>query len=360
MPTIPCPDYLFDCDCSNSPVRNFSAEAVDVATYFGTYNQPPSGPLGPFVSTGCQAICESTVSQEAADECARDQAFLCSAPPGVPVYRGGTQTCTVECDDGLSFSWTEPVTGGLSGVIPGGIPTFPISNTTGGGGGDAQRPITGIEISSSPMMALCFGEVIFNPIQLQSTNPVGPYDLDFFNYKVWTITKGDIPPGLTFSRDGKFTGTPTTAGIYTFTVALDHVVGVGQQHGDVQLDRIIPFHLHATKDFTFRIIEIITDQVLPDATWGAAYNTTISAIGTMDGNQWSVVPQSGIDQDIAASFNLPPGLTIDTDTGIISGTPDFSRDTLPATYNFILNFRDMHGGPLSHLCQKSFQITVNH
>lgn len=338
MPTIPCPDYLFDCDCSNSPVRNFSAEAVDVAAYFGTYNQPPGGPLGPFVSTGCQAICESTVSQEAADECAMDQAFLCSAPPGVPVYRGGTQTCTVDCDDGLSFSWTEPITGGLDGVLPGGIPTFPIGpDTPGGGGGVAQRPTFATIITSPEKMALCLGELIFIPIQLTNSDLIGSYELGMLNYKRWTVTKGDIPPGLTFNQHGQFTGTPTQTGTYFFTVELDHI-------GYVRVSpEIFPFHLHAKKDFQFRIIEFLTDQVLPDAILGDPYTTTLEAVGTLNGEQWSVVP----------GWELPPGLTITPVFGVISGTP-----TAEGTFNFLINLIDEAGGPLGHTCQKFYQITV--
>jgi hypothetical protein len=37
----------------------------------------------------------------------------------------------------------------------------------------------------------------------------------------WTLTKGSLPPGLTLSRDGVLSGTPTKAGSYTFTISVN-------------------------------------------------------------------------------------------------------------------------------------------
>jgi hypothetical protein len=35
---------------------------------------------------------------------------------------------------------------------------------------------------------------------------------------VYTVTAGSLPPGVTLNIDGTFTGSPTTAGVFTFTV----------------------------------------------------------------------------------------------------------------------------------------------
>ncbi|WP_162458367.1 Ig-like domain-containing protein [Pseudactinotalea terrae] len=40
----------------------------------------------------------------------------------------------------------------------------------------------------------------------------------------WVLAAGDLPPGLTLSTDGAISGTPTTAGTYTFTVTVDDLV----------------------------------------------------------------------------------------------------------------------------------------
>ncbi len=38
------------------------------------------------------------------------------------------------------------------------------------------------------------------------------------NVDQWSITAGNLPPGLALSTTGAITGTPTTAGTFTFTV----------------------------------------------------------------------------------------------------------------------------------------------
>ncbi|NNC14073.1 right-handed parallel beta-helix repeat-containing protein [Planctomonas sp. JC2975] len=40
----------------------------------------------------------------------------------------------------------------------------------------------------------------------------------------WTVLTGDFPPGLTLNPDGTITGTPTTAGTYTFTAQVEDPV----------------------------------------------------------------------------------------------------------------------------------------
>jgi formylglycine-generating enzyme required for sulfatase activity len=39
--------------------------------------------------------------------------------------------------------------------------------------------------------------------------------------KVWSISEGTLPPGMSFSANGTLSGTPTTAGTYTFVIRLE-------------------------------------------------------------------------------------------------------------------------------------------
>jgi hypothetical protein len=39
--------------------------------------------------------------------------------------------------------------------------------------------------------------------------------------KVWSISEGSLPPGMSFSANGTLSGTPTTAGTYTFVIRLE-------------------------------------------------------------------------------------------------------------------------------------------
>ncbi|MDO8467142.1 MAG: Ig domain-containing protein [bacterium] len=67
----------------------------------------------------------------------------------------------------------------------------------------------------------------------------------------------------------------------------------------------------------------ITTTSLPDGTNGTAYSQTVSATGGADPYQWTIV-----------SGALPTGLSINSSTGVISGTP-----TATATFNFSVRAR---------------------
>ncbi|MBQ3345641.1 MAG: putative Ig domain-containing protein, partial [Synergistaceae bacterium] len=120
------------------------------------------------------------------------------------------------------------------------------------------------------------------------------------------------------SDTGAISGTPTTAGTYTFTVKASNSGG------------------EATKTFTLTVVQVITAPVittesLPSATAGKAYSAAITATG--DNITWTV---SG----------LPSGLTFDS--GTISGTPAVS-----GIYTVTAAARNSAGAD-----SKSFTLTV--
>ncbi|MBQ4431914.1 MAG: putative Ig domain-containing protein, partial [Synergistaceae bacterium] len=116
---------------------------------------------------------------------------------------------------------------------------------------------------------------------------------------VWTLTNGtSLPTGLTLDRTaGTISGTPTKAGDYTFTVKASPATGAP-----------------ATKDFKLKIQEkgsstiTITTTSLPNGTVNASYNAVLSA--NTSNVTWSV-----------SSGSLPTGLTLNSSTGAITGTP---------------------------------------
>jgi hypothetical protein len=126
----------------------------------------------------------------------------------------------------------------------------------------------------------------------------------------WTILSGNLPPGLQITSNNTtatISGTPTTAGPYSFVVqASNGTVSTPQQ----------------TLSITIGTAFVITTTSLPNATAGANYSQTLyESGGPGNGVVWSVV-----------SGNLPPGMSIITNTGstgTISGTP-----TTANTYNF--------------------------
>jgi len=54
--------------------------------------------------------------------------------------------------------------------------------------------------------------------------------------KVWSISEGTLPPGMSFSANGTLSGTPTTAGIYTFVVR----VGAGGYWDEIEVEIKVP------------------------------------------------------------------------------------------------------------------------
>jgi len=113
----------------------------------------------------------------------------------------------------------------------------------------------------------------------------------------FAVIGGSLPTGITLSSTSSnqafFTGTPSAAGSYTFTIK-------GTSANNVT----------TTKAYTVTVAGITTASPLPDATIGEAYSTTIASTGITGTPIWGV-----------ASGSLPDGLSINPATGEISGTP---------------------------------------
>lgn len=115
----------------------------------------------------------------------------------------------------------------------------------------------------------------------------------------WSIVGGSLPPGLSMNPDtGEITGTPTTLGSYSFTVQLVDV------DGEV-----------ATKVETMSVATPPTITTTP-LTYKYYTGTPVTLPNT-------VTPGSGAILATAAwtASGLPAGLTMNTTTGVISGTP---------------------------------------
>jgi large repetitive protein len=121
----------------------------------------------------------------------------------------------------------------------------------------------------------------------------------------WTIDSGTFPPGLQLDAgSGRISGTPTQAGSFTFYVRVTYPV----------LEDPVCLGGYSDKKHTIVINQGLAKLTLgPESTSpgtvGRPYSLQMtSSVG--DAKTWSI-----------ASGSLPPGVAIDTTTGLISGTP---------------------------------------
>jgi hypothetical protein len=132
---------------------------------------------------------------------------------------------------------------------------------------------------------------------------------------IWSIASGTLPTSMTLnSSTGVISGTTTAAGTYSFTVQVSDAI-----NNTVSKALSIVIHVPVT----------ITTSALPSGSINAAYNHTLVAIGGFTPYQWSI-----------ASGVLPMGLTLDSPTGIISGTT-----TSAGTFIFTVQVVDASGAP---------------
>jgi Putative Ig domain len=127
---------------------------------------------------------------------------------------------------------------------------------------------------------------------LGATGGVGPY--------TWSLSPGagTLPAGLTLnSATGTISGIASVDGVARFTVI---VTDSGSP----------PASATAALSITVVSPLVVTTTSLPTATTGSPYSATLTAAGGTAPYTWSIT-----------AGTLPPGLTLDASTGVISGTP---------------------------------------
>lgn len=125
----------------------------------------------------------------------------------------------------------------------------------------------------------------------------------------WAIESGTLPPGLNVAS-GKISGTPTTRGSWTF------VLRATDSAGRVALSNPLTLTVNPQ-------LQIVT-SALPGATKGVFYSVQLVGEGGVPPYAWS-----------RSSGSLPSGLTLNTTTGVISGTP-----TVTGTFSYTVKIAD--------------------
>jgi hypothetical protein len=158
-------------------------------------------------------------------------------------------------------------------------------------------------------------------VSLQGGGGIGPL--------AWTLSGGQLPPGLALGPTGLISGVPTAAGTYAFAARLQ--------------DSSNPMQLVSVA-LSIRIISPLTiatpSGALPNALFRVAYNQQLSASGGTAPITWSIT-----------SGQLPPGMNLSA-AGVIGGSPT----VLSGTYSFTVKAAD--SGTTPQTATASYTIAV--
>ena len=187
-------------------------------------------------------------------------------------------------------------------------------------------------ISATYTLVVSCPTITFAPAAL----PAGTYG-DAYNQTVtaspggvynYAVTAGALPPGLALNDEsGAITGTPTAVGTYPFTITAT-------------------YYNNCPASMTYTIVincPVVTlaPANLTEGTIGVAYSQTVTA------------SPAGTYGYAVTTGSLPPGVTLNTSTGAISGTP-----TLIGTYNFTITATGA-GGLIGCTGSRDYTIIIN-
>jgi len=148
-------------------------------------------------------------------------------------------------------------------------------------------------------------------------------------YSNWTVTSGALPPGLTINAaTGLIGGTPTQVGNFTFTLTVNDSMGLTSLPATLTIE-------------VYPALSFVT-QSLPNGFVGLPYYAVLHGTGGFP-------PYSGW---TVSSGALPPGLTLDPNLGVISGTP---TTTSGSPFTFSITFTDHN----SVATPQSFTVAIS-
>ena len=283
--------------------------------FFGrgyTNDPPPLGEL--FYSSGCVSFCSAPTQQEA-DDCAARQNILCvgdnwplyvppppNSPPGTPgtyvsrqSYLNTAQTCIKTCPGGTIGTFTVPA---------GTIRAFSQA--------EADAEAYSRACNEANLNTICMSPLSQSRICLLSENSISISASNVFITTNFAVVAGSLPPELYLVNTGfgqaEIQGTAVVVGFFPFTIGV--VDGTGE---------------YSETNYTIEVLGITNNSPLPNAVENTPYSQTITMYGLTDGS-WSFSITSGA---------LPIGMTLNSVTGIISGTP-----TVDGNYTFTIQVED--------------------
>jgi hypothetical protein len=235
----------------------------------------------------------------------------------------------------VSGSLPDGITLSLDGLLAGtasvaGSYTFTIQIVDSAGNSDSRQ--YNLSVVANPSAGIALVNTFLPPGRVgnpynghtNATGGVTPYG--------YAISAGALPPGLTLEVTGRISGTPTTAGMYTFTVRVTDSASPPESSQRIYTINIRP--AGNAGQLT------ITTNNLPPGRANVPYTRRLNANGGTPAYQWIVVMGT-----------LPAGIALGAD-GILSGTTtatgahaftaqvmDSSAPALTASKAFTLSIR---------------------
>ncbi len=236
-------------------------------------------------------------------------------PPGTNSQPALTSSCPLPgASAGMAYSFALTAGGGSSPYqfsvsdLPAGLTSSSTGAISGTplSGGTSQVVIQIVDSRQAKALATCALSVTpAAGISISASTPDGKVGQSYsggltaaggvLSY-TWSVSAGTLPPGLVLnSSSGALTGTPTTAGAYSFTAKVTDAASSS-----------------ATASASINIssaLVITTGTALPGAVAGTAYRQALSSSGAVGNTTWTLT-----------SGALPTGITLDATAGVISGS----------------------------------------
>jgi hypothetical protein len=195
-----------------------------------------------------------------------------SLPPGLSILTDGTITGTAAA--GCYSVW---------------FPQFVVQDAA------AQTARIGLELDCVSPLALSSTSLPDGNIAIQySFIPPTQGGLPPYQF---SLAGGLLPPGMTLDKNQALQGTPTSAGKYNISLQVS-------DSGAPTLTASQPYTLTIDNNL------VLPQSTLPDAVQNLAYHEQILPAGGTPPYHFVMFPYA----------SLPPGLTLDSNTGIVSGT----------------------------------------
>lgn len=314
----------------NNPYLNLSSEAADVNNRITVVYPRDPPPLGrDFYSLGCLGWCFAP-TQEEADLCALRQQVICDstnppdtrlrdpgAPPGPnnqvvttsrQIYGNSPQTCLQTACAGTQSSFTTPANSFLDFTQAGADTKAYLYACERARGTDQQICLN--DLSSD---RICY--FMDASVTIEATNTLSG---------VFSVVDGSLPDGMILDQldplIATIIGTPVNPGIFDFKIRFVEDIT----------------NYYAERNYSISVVGITNNQQLATCVSGFAYSETLILQGDPVGTpSYTVVAGS-----------LPPGLSLNSVSGVISGTP-----TVFGTFGFTVRYQDDE-----LICNRDFSI----